>query len=355
MAKKKAVVQTPEGDEKTFQEAYDELDLFDSFAGMFEEGPGTSWDTNLPEITARGMELGTKSNIPDMETRLLKLPGIPSIPEDSHTLVHLSGTEQSLHGQLTGSSLKSYCVNRKDRCGFGGFLIETGPVISQSSWVYGPVDVSLTHKVSVTNTRSETSGWSIGASIKAENLVGNNVEASGSFTYSNSHTDTTSKAAEHSEEFHYQVPAGQHWYEQVRLAGGQYLGFFVVYYPARYQKIDQVYHSGNPDKIFDKYGIPWEIKYEKLRRTYWQNTKPIIEIFPAKVAIKAPGGVPVVTRNPVKTTPSKEIDAKAVALHEQISRVENSPRGTPEAVLAAKMEIAELSSRVSELLAGRRS
>ncbi|WP_414170588.1 hypothetical protein ACMATS_37535 [Streptoverticillium reticulum] len=238
------------------------------------------------------------------------LPSASSALGDAHVIIHDSLSEGSTYLRSTGQGIASYCAKNKTNCGFVGKLSETAPVMAQTGISQGPQTVSVTSSVTKTKTRQESSGYSIGASITGklsgggkDGAAGGGVDVSGSFTYSKMTTDINSTSTANSTTYTRTIPAGKWGYEQLRFTGGQYTGIAVAKINPRamYLPLWKEKEAGNE---WSSKGLCRGTTGRVEGKPWISGTiepHPVLEVFPAKAVVKAPGNLPATTRNVVLT------------------------------------------------------
>ncbi|WP_367141241.1 MULTISPECIES: hypothetical protein [Streptomyces] len=227
---------------------------------------------------------------------LSKGDATPSVPtrgaklkwdlEQAHRYEHASWEEESLAFKFSKGkvNLELYCTTWLNTCAFMGTLAEAAPVVCQTPLSEGgkrEVDEELSVTITETNTRTVTSGWSAGGSIEGNVEIERGgakqgVSASGNYTYSRSEADSYSFATTMTYKRGIEIPEGCWGSGQLRLTGGIYGGLLLVYYPT-----EMLRSAGStpPEGILREMEVPWKDF----------NLVPVLEVYPIRISVKAPG------------------------------------------------------------------
>ncbi|MFI9082237.1 hypothetical protein ACIGW8_38465 [Streptomyces sioyaensis] len=180
------------------------------------------------------------------------------------------------------------CESGRAVCGFVGGTTdkERAPVISQSDHIQGPTKFTSHFSVTSSVSHSKTEGWNIGGEVKGSYTAGPKGgpggEASFTWGYNNSSTDTSSYATTSGMDLEREVKAGEWGYEEVRASAAKYTGYMYIVQ-----------------------------KYEG---------KAAIGIVPLRQTLKAEGAVPPVNRMWVTTKLGGKESAEAKKLSTQMAK-----------------------------------
>ncbi|MEU2431963.1 hypothetical protein ABZ611_21025 [Streptomyces sp. NPDC007861] len=286
---------------------------FDGFPG---EDNNNTW--NITEEQAIAVLTGAELWKPVLTSEFLKNPVAymanhvvgpngdlwPSVLRESGTVTiwHSKGTDAGIlwsYG-VSKKHLSQYLEDKgSEYGGFVGALTEIAPYVGKGFSGQYPGPTTLTTKVSIieSSTRTNTTGWSVGGSIKATaGLLGKSADFTGTFSYSNSRTDSQTYGVSSEESYPVAIPEGKWGWVETRFQGGVYTGhLYVIYKPG------DIVVSQNGLKYF----TDQKISYRSTMGTTmtggdysdrWCNAVTVVEMFPFSAGVKCPGSVPAITR-----------------------------------------------------------
>ncbi|MFE6912239.1 hypothetical protein [Streptomyces erythrochromogenes] len=276
------------------------------FNGMPGDAFPTDWNAKNRSVGPQHDvgQFGIKTDVPFDEIR----KEFPDISARESQLVFLGGNDASTASKVGFDGIQDFLSHHgADRAAFFGWLYQKAPVMVQSDWVQGPQKMTFSTLVTETTMRTETSGWSVGGTVKASLTGGGDGakptgEVTGTFTYSRMVADTYSFAKTQGSSYERTIPEGKWGFEEVRFAGGVYDGYLVVRYAPEELKFFIGSMTGwSKQKYFTDKKIPVKQVSGFGTSAVWANSGPVFDIFQIRVGVKVPGNLPAVTRNVVLT------------------------------------------------------
>ncbi|MFF4403796.1 hypothetical protein [Streptomyces sp. NPDC001404] len=330
---------------------YEKLPEVTTVDGVPASGTGTEWDVDLDD----GKKVLQGESVYEGKVPLVITgDALTGRGAEGVSIYHKNGKSGSIYYTMHGETLGgSYCSGKdKKNCSFKGLLTTVAPTMSQTATVPGGIKVTLNSSVTETETHAKTEGWSVGATVKGTlgwkgGAPEKSAELGGSFTYSKSSTDTNSKATTEGVSYGFETEKGKWTYGEMRFAGGQYTGFLKVVFPKGTLKGSHPIATMGLLKSAEKY----KFKVAKNGGT-WSNAEDVIEYFPMKAGVKAPGNLPATTLNHVSFT-NHNVAAMPVIkkLQGQISEAQSNYTNASEGERKEqKKKLDELNARMSKML-----